>query len=218
MVCYVVERPETHIPLIAHGNKNLREVALTFDDGPFPNFTAKVLDVLDAYRIKATFFCIGRQVQAFPDLTLRAYKAGHEIENHTWSHPDMTSLSLKSQYWQLQNTSHTIERVTHQRPFVTRPPYGAFNPSSLQVATSLRLVMITWDVDACDWSRPGVDKILHNVLDHVKNGSIILMHDGGSDRSQTLAALPKIIETLLGRGYRFVTIRQLLSRLPHEHT
>ncbi|GHO62445.1 oligosaccharide deacetylase [Ktedonobacter sp. SOSP1-52] len=203
--------------MITHGNKNLREVALTFDDGPSPNFTAKVLDVLEAYRIKATFFCIGRQVQAFPDLTLRAYKAGYEIENHSWSHPVMTGLSLEGQYWQLQHTNNTIERVTHQRPLVIRPPYGAYNASSLQLATSLRLVTVAWDVDAHDWSRPGTDTILHNVLDHVKNGSIILMHDGGGDRSQTLAALPTIIETLFERGYRFVTIRQLLSRLPHEH-
>lgn len=212
----VVEIPDTHIPLIAHGNENLREVALTFDDGPFPNFTAKVLDVLEKYHIKATFFSVGRQVAAFPDLTLRAYKAGYEIENHTWNHPVLTSLSMESQYWQLQNTSDAIQRVTHQRPFVMRPPYGEYNQYSIQVATSLKLVTVTWNVDSLDWSRPGVKTILHNVLDHVQNGSIILMHDGGGDRSQTLEALPTIIQTLRDRGYHFVTIRQMLARLPHE--
>ena len=212
----VVEVPDTHTPLIYHGNEKLHEVALTFDDGPFPIYTAKVLDVLEKYHIKATFFSVGRQVAAFPDLTLRAYKAGYEIENHTWNHPVLTGLSLESQYWQLQNTSDAIQRVTHQRPFVMRPPYGEYNASSIQVATSLKLVTVTWNVDSLDWSRPGVNTILHNVLDHVKNGSIILMHDGGGDRSQTLEALPIIIQTLLDRGYHFVNIRQMLSRLPHD--
>lgn len=194
-----------------HGNTKLPEIALTFDDGPNPPYTAQVLTTLERYHVKATFFCVGRQVQAYPDLVKREYSSGHLVENHSWSHAYLSYLSDASLLWQFTTTQNIIEHVTGVRPTYFRPPYGAFNAPVLTNANRFGLSTFLWNVDPRDWSRPGVNAIVARIIAQTMNGSIILMHDGGGDRSQTVAALPIVIEWFLHHGYRFVTLQQLVA-------
>lgn len=201
---------EAHDRFFYHGNTSLPEIALTFDDGPNPLYTTQILSILQHYGVKATFFCTGKHVQQYPELVKQEYRQGNLVENHSWSHPYMPSLSEQSLIWQLSTTSNSIERVTGERPTLFRPPYGAFNASVLKVANSFGLSTFIWNTDAEDWSMPGTNTIITRVLNRVGNGSIVLMHDGGGDRSQTVAALPTIIEWLQGHGYSFITLKQLV--------
>lgn len=202
---------QAHDRFFYHGNTSLSEIALTFDDGPNPPYTSQVLSILQRYGIKATFFCMGKHVQQYPDLVKQEYLRGNLVENHTWSHPYMPDLSEASLTWQLSTTSNIIEHVTGERPTLFRPPYGAFNASVLKVANTFGLSTFIWNVDPEDWSMPGTDTIISRVLNRIGNGSIVLMHDGGGDRSQTIAALPTIIEWLQQHGYSFVTLKQLVQ-------
>lgn len=204
--------------LLYHGNSNLPEIALTFDDGPNPLYTPQVLSILQRYGVKATFFCLGRQARAYPTLVKQEYDAGHVIGNHTWTHPNMTTLSAPSITWQLTTTSNILERITGDRPSFFRPPYGAFNSATLTGANQLGLTTTIWNVDPRDWSLPGTAVIVARVLYQVQKGSIILMHDGGGNRSQTIAALPTIITALRQRGFQFVTLQQLVDHLPKTQT
>jgi peptidoglycan-N-acetylglucosamine deacetylase len=204
-----------------HGNTQLPEIALTFDDGPNPTYTPQVLAILRQYKVKATFFCVGSMVQAYPSLVKQEYAEGHIIGNHTWGHPNMPSLSIASIIWQLTTAGDAIQQVTGVRPNLFRPPYGAVNNNVLTYANYLGLTVIQWNVDPRDWSRPGVDVIYARVLAQTRAGSIILMHDGGGDRTQTVAALPMIIEWFQQHGFQFVTIPRLVHDahlIPGIHT
>ena len=195
------------------GNSDLAEVALTFDDGPSPTYTPQVLALLKRYGIHATFFVIGSQAAAYPSLVQRDYQQGNIVGNHSWSHPDLTQLPPASILSQLQTTSKAIQADTGVWPTVFRPPYGNINSVIQSIAASLNLSTILWDNDPKDWSRPGTSVIISRVLSSVHNGSIILLHEGGGNRDQTMAALPTIITTLEQRGFDFVTIPQMIQRL-----
>ncbi len=197
-----------------NGSSQLPEVALTFDDGPNPYYTPQVLAVLQKYRIKATFFCVGRQVTAYPDIVRQEYAAGNVIGNHSWSHPNMGLLSSSDILTQINLTSATIQKTIGVRPTFFRPPYGVFNSSVLTQANLLGLTTVIWNDEARDWLRPGIDVITSRILRLAGNGAIILLHDGGGDRSQTVAALPTIITTLQSWGYKFVTLQQMVNDLP----
>ncbi|HEY3991684.1 MAG TPA: polysaccharide deacetylase family protein, partial [Ktedonobacteraceae bacterium] len=171
-------------------------VALTFDDGPQPVFTPQVLNVLQRYGVPATFFCIGSQVQEYPEIVRHIFEEGNVVGNHTWNHPDLTTLSPDAIRWQLRSTSAIIQQTTGVAPTLFRPPYGATNTMVGSIATQLGLVQTEWTVDTVDWQRPGVPTLVSTVLGEVHSGSIILMHDGGGDRSQTVQALPQIIQGL----------------------
>lgn len=194
-----------------HGNTNLPEVSLTFDDGPNPPYTSQVLAILQHYGITATFFDVGRQVQAYPDLVRQEYGSGHSVGNHTWGHANLPALSAPSVIWQLTTDEDIIEHTIGVRPVFFRPPYGAFNTLTLEDINKFGLIAFMWSVDPRDWSRPGVKAIVARVLYQTRNGSVILMHDGGGNRSQTVAALPIIIESLQQRGFRFVSLQQLIN-------
>jgi peptidoglycan/xylan/chitin deacetylase (PgdA/CDA1 family) len=185
-------------------------IALTFDDGPSPVYTPQVLSILQRYKVHATFFCIGEWVQLYPGLVQEAFSAGNVIGDHTWSHPNLTRLSAYAVHWQLSSASAAIQYAIGSSPVLFRPPYGATDATVVSVASQLGLLQVMWTVDPRDWSRPGVDAIVNVVLSHATNGSIILMHDGGGDRSETVLALPLIITALRQRGFSFVTISQLL--------
>jgi len=194
-----------------HGNTGLPEIALTFDDGPNPPYTAQILAILERYHVKATFFCVGKQVQAYPGLVKQEYDSGYLVENHSWSHANLPFLSDASLLWQFSTTQNIIEHATGARPTYFRPPYGAFNAAVLTNANRFGLSTVLWNVDPRDWSRPGVNTIVARIIAQTVNGSIILMHDGGGDRSQTVAALPIVITWFLRHGYRFVTLEQLVA-------
>lgn len=195
---------------VFYGNTRLPEIALTFDDGPNPIYTPQVLAVLQAYKIKATFFDVGYLVKDFPNIVRQEFLQGHSIGNHSWSHPQLTRLSATGILAQLVNTSDAIQSVTGSRPTIFRPPYGSFNRIVFAQASQQKLSTILWNDEAHDWTTPGVNVIARRILNLARYGGIILLHDGGGFRSQTVAALPIIISALQLRGFTFVTIPQLL--------
>ncbi|WP_369182308.1 polysaccharide deacetylase family protein [Streptomyces sp. Y1] len=180
-------------------------VYLTFDDGPGPN-TAQVLAVLARYGVPATFFELGQNVAAHPDLTGQVAHQGESVQNHTWSHPDLRTLSAADFKAQILDTDHAIKARTGTTPGCLRPPFGFVNDTVRARAAALGKTIVLWSVDPQDWSRPGATAIEQRVLGSVQPGSVVLLHDGGGDRSQTVAALPTIINTLQQHGYTFRTL------------
>lgn len=179
---------------------------LTFDDGPSA-YTSQILSVLQSKGVPATFFVVGKNAAARPSLVQQEHGAGQGIGNHTWDHPDLTTLSSDQVRTELQSTSDEIANLTGTAPVLWRPPFGAVNDNVTQIASSLGLSMRLWDVDSSDWTMPGVNAIVSNVVSTVKPNAIILFHDGSpgddEDRSQTVAALPTVIDSLRSVGYSF---------------
>ncbi|MFD7907833.1 polysaccharide deacetylase family protein [Kitasatospora sp. NPDC059747] len=192
-----------------HGRRDVARVALTFDDGPDPVHTRRVLEILDRYRVRATFFCVGHHVTALPDEVRRIAAAGHEVGNHSWSHPYLPDLTPDQLREQLDRTTEAVARVTGTAPTRFRPPYGALSPEGLAALDEHPTALTLWDVDSRDWSRPGPERIAATVLESAGPGSVVLMHEGAGDRGQTVQALPAIIEGLLDRGLEPVTVGEL---------
>lgn len=194
---------------ITNGSRRSRMVALSFDDGP-STYTPRYLDVLEREGVHATFFQIGERVAGSPALESRILRDSNEIGDHTFTHPDVSRAGSFARD-QLARTRTVIRRTSGYEPCLFRPPYGATSPALVSVARGLGLATIIWDVDPRDWSRPGSEAIYSRVTRMTRRGSIILLHDGGGPRGQTLAALPRIIETLKARGYRLVPVSVLLG-------
>jgi peptidoglycan-N-acetylglucosamine deacetylase len=201
--------------LIYNGSRNQHEVALTFDDGPWPTPpTSQFLDVLERNHAVATFFEIGDQIGSYDPggkLERRMLADGDMIGNHTWNHPDMTRISSGSQQQELAQTQSAIKSSSGFTPCLWRPPYGAVNSGLVSLARSMGLITVVWDVDTQDWALPGTATIYQRAVSGARNGSIILQHFGGGPRYETLAAVPQEIATLRQRGYRFVTVAELLG-------
>ncbi|MFN8131016.1 MAG: polysaccharide deacetylase family protein [Solirubrobacteraceae bacterium] len=195
-----------------HGPRGRRVVALTFDDGP-SQYTATVLSILRRAKVKATFFVLGSQISTFPNTMKAELAEGHAIGNHTWNHPSVAGGGGFA-FSQLRGTSRRIRSATGYTPCVFRPPYGAFSGGLIRIARGLGMNTVNWDVDPRDWSRPGQGAIYSRIVNAVRPGSIVLMHDGGGPRGQTVGALPGIIANLKRRGYRFETVPQLLGLKP----
>lgn len=175
------------------------QVSLTFDDGPNPTWTPQVLDILDRYGVKGTFFVTGSQVARHPALARQIVQRGHSIANHTWSHPKLTGLSSRPLTDELAGTLNAVRDATGYVVSCARPPYGSTNANVNNTMAALGMRPALWSVDTRDWRRPGVGEIVRSALS-VGNDGVILFHDGGGDRSQTVAALPQIIENLQARG------------------
>jgi peptidoglycan/xylan/chitin deacetylase (PgdA/CDA1 family) len=201
--------------LVYHGPTHEREIALTFDDGPWSQPpTAEFLSVLEREHVRATFFEIGRQIGPYDPggvVERRMLADGDMIGDHTWSHPDMALLPPVQQALQLIQTASAIRQSTGFTPCLWRPPGGAISPSLVSLARSIGFLTIMWNVDPRDWSLPGVGAIYSNVASNAHSGSIVIQHFGGGPRYETLAALPLEISTLRARGYRFVTVDQMLG-------
>ncbi len=189
---------------ISHGDRRRREVALTFDDGPYPPFTARILDILREYEAPGTFFCVGMNLRAYPQQVERILADGHAIGNHTWSHPFLPDLSLDELALQIEWTNRVLDDSTGAFPLLVRPPYGSRTPEILRWAAGKGIRLMLWDTDSADWSAPGKEEIVRRVLSTVRNGSIVLMHDGCGDRVQTVDALPGVIEGIMSMGYSLV--------------
>jgi peptidoglycan/xylan/chitin deacetylase (PgdA/CDA1 family) len=159
----------------------------------------------------ATFFCVGLNAGARGEDLQRMAERGHGIGNHTWSHPFLPDLSEIQLAEQIGRTAETIEAATGAAPTYFRPPYGSRTPAVLRSLTGLGTKVALWDVDTEDWAMPGPEVIARTVLRRTGPGSIVLMHDGGGDRSHTVAALPVIIEGLLARGLEFVRVEELTT-------
>ncbi|HRW18793.1 MAG TPA: polysaccharide deacetylase family protein [Dermatophilaceae bacterium] len=182
----------------------LRCVALTFDDGPEPGTTGRLLDYLAQARVPATFFVVGSKVPGHPDLVARMAADGHEIGNHTWTHAFLPKTSTPDALEQVARTQEAVTRVTGRAPTLLRPPFGAFTSRDLQ----LGLPVVIWDVDPVDWKTRNTEQVVGAVLAQTRSGSIVLMHD---TLPTTVAAVPAIVASLRARGYTLVTVSQLLG-------
>jgi len=205
-------RPPTDIPHLpisyVRQPRPPQAVALTIDDGPHPVWTPQVLDLLARYHVHATFCLIGEQVQEYPDLVRQIVAAGHTLCDHSWDHDELLpNRSATLIHSELQSTYDAIVQASGGvRPVYYRAPGGNWGDGRVtDEARQLGLVSLNWSVDPRDWSRPGTQTIISTVLDNTGPGDIILMHDGGGDRQESLDALGVILPTLLSRGDVFVT-------------
>jgi peptidoglycan/xylan/chitin deacetylase (PgdA/CDA1 family) len=205
-----------YTPAVTSGGSHGNELALTFDDGPGP-YTQQLVATLDRLHVHATFFAIGDQEQYFSAGTIAEIKSGDVVGDHTETHPMMASLSPHEQYEELFDQMAQIEVIGGRRPRLFRPPYGSFDATTFKELHHLRLLMILWSVDTADYTLPGVSAIVHTALAGAKPGAIILMHDGGGNREETIAALPAIVRGLRRRGLHPVTVPQLLKDDPPPH-
>jgi len=194
---------------INHGLTDGMKIALTLDDGPNPKLTEKILAELGKRKIRATYFLIGRNVAAFPDLTRAMVGHGHEIANHTFTHPTLSRLSASAVTGELRRGQDALHAATGLIPNLFRPPYGAFRRSQAPLAVAENLDILMWSVDTRDWSQPGVEKIQATIRTETQPGSIILLHEL---HAQTLSALPGALDELQGRGFEFVTTSEILGR------
>ena len=186
-----------------------KAIALTFDDGPWPETTVKILDILKKNDIKATFFWVGRYLKTYPELGKKVAAAGHAIGNHTWNH-QYFKYSNDAAAKEIDRTSSLIEEVTGIKISMFRPPGGILTNGLADYAWKQKYAVVMWSVDSLDW-RNSMQSLKDNVLRQASSGGIVLMHDGGGNRSKTVEALPNIIAELKKRKYKFVTVPELLQ-------
>lgn len=209
-----VEQIRKRMPYVAVAGRQHREIAITFDDGPGP-YTQRVLRVLDRLHAPATFFQVGNQIQSFPEAEEAELRdPGVLLANHTWAHKNLAKLSRGDQADQLDWASYAIRKAGGNLPQLFRPPYGAFNRTTLTLTGERHLLMVMWTIDSQDYERPGTKAIVKRVVDQARPGAIVLMHDAGGDRKQTVAALPAIIKQLRAKHYKLVTVPRLLKDNP----
>ena len=184
-------------------------IAMTFDDGPAEKLTPKLLDFLAAHKMKATFFVVGECVAEFPEIVKRAAREGHEIANHSWSHPNLGKMSDDGVRRELQKTDDAIKAATGVRPTTMRPPYGSITARQKQwIYEEFGYRVIIWDVDPLDWKRPGPSVVRDRIVSQTQPGSIILAHD---IHPPTIEAMPSTLEQLQAKGFKFVTVSELLA-------
>ena len=205
-----VSTTENKVPCRKHVNDEMK-IALTFDDGPDGKITDEILDILDEYGIKATFFVIGKNCEEHPEILERIANNGHEIGNHTYSHPHLTGLNRSRLSQELRKTEEIVFNITGTKTNLFRPPEGVYSELIAQTCDSLGYRAILWSVDTTDWRSPDADKIVGTVLDNASPGVIILCHDYIAGKSNTPAALRKFIPCLIEQGYVFVTVSELIS-------
>jgi peptidoglycan/xylan/chitin deacetylase (PgdA/CDA1 family) len=198
-----------YTPAVVQGGTKGNEVALTFDDGPGP-YTIQLVSTLNRLHVQATFFAIGEEEHYFSPGTEFEMRSGDVVGDHTETHPMMATLSAHDQHEQLLNQIYQIQLLGGPTPRLFRPPYGSFNATTFRELHHLHLLMILWSTDTSDYARPGTQAIVQRALAGAHPGAIILMHDAGGDRSETIAALPAIVHGLRARGLRPVTVPRLL--------
>jgi peptidoglycan/xylan/chitin deacetylase (PgdA/CDA1 family) len=184
-------------------------IAMTFDDGPSGPNTPRLLDIAAKKHIKLTFFLIGENAAHYPQLVQRELAEGHEVGNHSYTHPDLARMSDDAVRSEIQKTQDAIINASGYKPILMRPPYGALTPRQrLWVSQDFGVKIILWDVDPLDWKRPGPSVVASRIIAGTRPGSIILSHD---IHSQTVDAMPVVFDTLLAKGYKFVTVSELLA-------
>ncbi|MDB5084047.1 MAG: chitooligosaccharide deacetylase [Bacilli bacterium] len=200
--------------VILHGPPNVRQVALTFDDGPDDLWTPRILDVLRHYNVHATFFLVGHRAEAHPEVLRRIVREGHVAGNHTYDHPKLTDITPAEVESEITRTSDIIQRTAGVKPALFRPPYGALSVPVIEQIRRLGYKIIFWDVDSLDWSGLTAAQVAANILAHVHPGSIILQHSAGGvgeSLEDTVQALPYVITTLEREGYQFRTVPELVG-------
>jgi peptidoglycan/xylan/chitin deacetylase (PgdA/CDA1 family) len=206
----------SYTPAITSGSSKGHELALTFDDGPGP-YTVQLVSELNRLHVHATFFAIGEEERYFSEGTKLELHSGDVVGDHTETHPMMASLSAHEQREELVEQIARIELLGGPRPRLFRPPYGSFDATTFHILHQLHLLMVLWSTDTSDYTLPGVQAIVQRALAGAHPGAIILMHDAGGDRSETIAALPAIVRGLRKKGLEPVTIPRLMLDDPPPH-
>ena len=202
------------------GKPSGKSLVLTFDDGPDPEYTPAILDILKQKKVPAAFFVVGVNAEKNPDLVRRIYAEGHELGNHTYSHPNIAATSPERTRLELSSTERIIEHAAGVSTILFRPPYNADSepemPAEIEPvlrAQEMGFVTVGERIDPQDWRKEATaDSIFDEVVAEVDNGSMILLHDAGGDRTATVAALPRIIDHLQAAGYRFATVSELIGK------
>jgi peptidoglycan/xylan/chitin deacetylase (PgdA/CDA1 family) len=214
---YVYKGFGMQLDMIRNGPREYMYVALTFDDGPDPVYTPKILDILAEKDVSATFFLVGNHASKHPSIVERIYAEGHSIGNHTNSHRSLVPLSKAATYGEIMMAEEAIEAITGEKPTLFRPPRGVYSKYARELLMEKRYTIVLWDVSSQDWEETRHTDIVNNVLKRVQPGSIILFHDSGNiisssggNRSNTVKALPIIIDRLMERGYSFLTIDEMI--------
>ena len=188
-----------------------KQIALTFDDGPHPILTPQILSILAQYGVPATFFMVGQNIRNYPDVARAVIKAGHEVGNHTFSHPHIGNLGEAAIFEEIGKCEDALEELCEYRPHLLRTPQGALTPSLERCLLDDDYILILWSLDTRDWEHKSTAHLTRTVLENVQAGDIILMHDFIGHNSKTPEALEKIIPVLLSQGYEFVTVSALLG-------
>ncbi|WP_276351491.1 polysaccharide deacetylase family protein [Cohnella caldifontis] len=217
------ERPPHHVrvdwsskypnEVILRGPRR-RAVALTFDDGPDDLWTPKVLDALARLKVPGTFFVVGQRCERVPKVLDRISRERHAIGNHSWNHANLSKLRAEAIRSQISRTNATIRRLTGKTPDMLRPPYGAISDAVVNEARSAGMKIILWNVDSLDWMQLNGEQVSANILSNVSPGSVILQHSAGGTGQNlqgTVDALPDVVGSLRERGYRFLTVPELLG-------
>jgi peptidoglycan/xylan/chitin deacetylase (PgdA/CDA1 family) len=195
---------------LRRGNPRDRAVALTFDDGPHPQFTPQLLDILKRYQVKATFFVVGKMAKQAPDLVRAEVAGGHVVGNHTYHHVDLTRIPDAEIPVEWQACQDVVKAITGETMRFCRPPGGDYDDLVIRAAMAVGLTTVLWTDDPGDYASPGDKAISRRVLGRISNGGIILLHDGVQ---QTVDVLPQIIEHLKREGYQFVTVAEMQQRV-----
>jgi len=193
---------------LLHGDVKKKQIALTFDDGPHPQYTPQLLEILAREKVPATFFVIGEMADRAPDLVRAEVKAGHSVGNHTYHHVNLTKILEPDIATEIKACGEAVQRITGQTPRLFRPPGGDYDTGVATTSEGLGYTIVLWTDDPGDYLSPGDQVILQRTLQRAGNGGIILIHDGVQ---QTVNILPQLIHTLKQRGYEFVTIDTMLQ-------
>ncbi|MBP2652661.1 MAG: polysaccharide deacetylase [Firmicutes bacterium] len=215
---FMAVRPVGHFygPVFSELKTAQKVVALTFDDGPYPPYTDQILDILKEARVPATFFVVGLNAQKYPDLLRRIVAEGHQVGNHTYHHLDLLKADSVAISKEVDSTNATIMDITGKGTLLVRPPHGFRDALVMEMMAERKLSVVEWSVASRDWTNPGVETIVDRTLSKVKNGAIILLHDGdgveqAASRAQTVEATRRIIRELKAEGYTFVTVSEILK-------
>jgi peptidoglycan/xylan/chitin deacetylase (PgdA/CDA1 family) len=191
-------------------NVSDNSIAITFDDGPHPQLTPKLLDLLKERGIKATFYVIGKNVEAYPEIAKRIVDEGHEIGNHTWNHPALSKIGAAKVKSEMDRTTEIIVKTTGVTPATMRPPYGATNATlNRRLDEEFGMKVIMWSVDPLDWKYRNADRVASQLIENTKSGGILLAHD---IHASTIAAMPRTLDALTSKGFKFVTVSELLAK------
>lgn len=198
------------LPKLQRGNPHLKQLAVTFDDGPHPNFTPQLLDLLKNLNVKATFFVIGKMAEKYPDLVKQIDADGHGVGNHTFSHVTLTKVPFKDEVIEYRANNDLLSRLIGKRIRFCRPPGGDYDEDVIRAATDCSLTTVLWTDDPGDYADPGTQVLAQRTLTKLSNGGIILLHDGGPE---TLKLVPQLVAFARKKGFEFVTVDQLQANL-----
>lgn len=211
LVYFLTVTPAAEVKVYRSVSTDKKQIALTFDDGPHPKLTPRILKILAQYGISATFFMVGENVFNYPEAARAVIEAGHEVGNHTFTHPHLANLDEHAILDEIGKCEDALEELCEYRPHLLRTPQGALTPSLERCLLEDDYILVLWSLDTRDWDNKSTACIVQTVLDKVKPGDIILMHDFIGHNSKTPEALERIIPQLLSQGYEFVTVSELLG-------